>query len=208
MAFSFLLHADRARQASPLLAVRYLELGRDDVVALAVDSDFLREHLDALAEPLWPRLRDVEPVHVRAHRNAIVEIDDGGDVRGLEAGYCLVHDGEGIDLALVAEARLLERTGGAAVAAGGPGAEILRVTTLADHAPEVSRLVRVLLRELHKGDDRVGFLLSSGGCFLRQGLPPSLVRPVCTTPERARQVAAPARIILFREPTDCGRSYE
>src|SRR5438309_9216651 len=169
MAFSFVLVAERARHASPLLAVRYLGLGRHDVVAPPVDSDFLREHLDALAEPLWPRLRDGEPVHVRAYRNAIVKIDDGGDVRGLEAGYCLVHDGERIDLALVAETRLLERPSRTAVAAGRAGAEVLRIATLAHHAPEVRRLVRVLLGQLHKGDNWVWFLLSSGGCFLRQG---------------------------------------
>src|SRR5438093_5131301 len=169
MIFSLLLVADRARQASPLLPVRYLELGRDDVVAFAVYSHFLCEHLHALAEPVGPGLRDVEPVDVSTHRNAIVEVDDGGDVRGLEAGYRLVHDGEGIDFAFVAEARLFERPGRAAVAAGRTGPEILRVAVLADHAPEVRRLVRVLLGQLHERDDWVRFLLSSGGCFLRQG---------------------------------------
>src|SRR5437773_9627712 len=122
MVFSLLLVAEWARQASPLLAVSDFELGRDDVVALAVDSHFLRKHLDAFAEPFGARLGDVEPVHVRAYRNAIIEVDDGGDVRGLEAGYRLVDDSERIDLALVAEARLLEGPGRTTVAAGRAGA--------------------------------------------------------------------------------------
>src|SRR5439155_16491620 len=125
-------------------------------------------HLHALTEPLRARLRDIEPVDVCAHRNAIVEVDDSRHVWGLEAGYRLVHDGERIDLALVAEARLLEGPGGTTVAAGRAGPEILRVAVLADHAPEVRRLLRVRLGQLHKGDDWVWFLLSSGGCFLRQ----------------------------------------
>src|SRR3990172_8403471 len=84
--------------------VEHPELGCDDVVPVAVRAHLLGVHLDLLTEPVRAGVGGVKAVDVAADGDAFGQVDDGGDVGGLQAGDGLVDDGEDVDLALVAQA--------------------------------------------------------------------------------------------------------
>ena len=123
-------------------------------LSVATFSEYI---LTFLPNQLGSGFGRVEAVDVGPDGDAVVEVDDGADVGGLEAGRGLVDDGEDVDLAVGAELDFLEAVGGAALAAGDAVAEELGAALGALDAPEVGVLGGVVVG--YPDEVKKGFVL-------------------------------------------------